>query len=103
MRHPDVAAAVRQERTVTAAQDIPLLPTVLSRIRLTTLALTEPGDVFYLVKEPGTVWLHDEEFACSQGHYFVYLGSEVRERMETVGAPGQTVVVLHNTKKFGVR
>lgn len=105
MRNPDVAAAVRQERTVTAAQDIPLLPTVLSRIRLARLDDTESGDVFYLVSDPSRVWLRYDGALWADDYPFMEMGDEVWRSLGRVGTglPDQTVVVLHNTKKFGVR
>lgn len=102
MRNPETAAAVREERTVTAAKDIPLLPTVLSRIRIDSLAHTEPGDVFYLATDPGTVWFRDEPEGGHDGYTFTPLAKESWCTQGEVGTglPEQPVVILHSTRKF---
>lgn len=83
-----------------SAADVPRLTELARRVHLSTLGLTEPGDIFYLAQDPGTVWFRD---APEEGYVFTQLANESWwYRLANVGdgTPGQTVVVLHNTRKF---
>jgi hypothetical protein len=80
------------------AGDVPRLTEVASRIHLTTVELTEDGDIFYVVKDPETVWLHGDTgmeqcFACPGNDTWF-------TRHIFGGDPKQTVVVIHNTQKY---
>lgn len=70
---------------------------VAGRVHTTTLAEVQPGDVFFTTFDPSTVWTRravtpDDEYA------FLVLGDDTWFRMDYVGQPETTVVVIHNTR-----
>ena len=80
------------------ARHVPRLTEVSARIHLARLADTEVGDVFYLADDPETVWLHGDTdmeqcFACPGNDTWF-------TRHIFGGDPKQTVVVIHNTRKY---
>ena len=84
------------------AAGVPVMPALRARVRLSVLGKTEPGDVFYLVSDPATVWVREEQPEFSAGWEFGSTGNETWYRQEDVGTGerSQRVVVLHNTRKF---
>jgi hypothetical protein len=58
----------------------------------------EDGDVFFLVSDPATVIERGDVSG------FMLLGDEVWRELEHVGTgePSQRVIVIHNTRKFGM-
>lgn len=66
-------------------------------VHLTTLELTEPGDVFFLLSDPGHVI---GRFEVARDYPFLYLGDDVWRAVGRVGNgdPKQRVMVLHNTR-----
>lgn len=78
---------------------VPRMTGVQARVHLATLALTEDGDVFYTVIQPGIVWRRNQ--AGGTGEFiFQAVGSEQWYTADAMGAPGERVVVIHNTKKY---
>jgi hypothetical protein len=103
MRNPETAAAVRLDRTVTAAGDVPRMEAVRARLRLEVLERTEPGDVFYLITDPSRVYLRSpRESRWPDDHRFTEMEDDVWRQMLHVGdgGPAQVVVVLHNIRKY---
>jgi hypothetical protein len=70
-----------------------------SRVMLATLDTTEPGDVFYLVSDPATVW--QRVYPSAHEYPFVQFGFDMWHAVDAVGTgdPRQRVVVVHNTKR----
>ena len=85
--------------TAGTVHGVPLMPAAQARVHLTTLALTEPGDVFDTVIQPGIVWRRNP--AGGAGEFeFQALGSEQWYTADAMGAPAERVVVIHNTRKY---
>lgn len=75
---------------------VPMIVTVRSRVRLSTLQLTKPGDVFYLAVAPWCVYLRSFD---DQEHDFQTADGECWLTAADIGSPGARVVVLHNVLK----
>jgi hypothetical protein len=64
-----------------------------------TLCETEPGDVFYLVGEPGVLW-HRHAVRGTEDYDFTRLDGEAWWALSAIGVKGHVVVAVHNTIKF---
>ena len=82
---------------VDTVHGVPRMTGVQARVHLATLALTEDGDVFYLVRDPSEVFLRD---GPADSYCLIGLPDDVWHMMAEVGQPGDRVVVLHNTRKY---
>jgi hypothetical protein len=81
------------------SDDVPRLVHVQAGVHLATLALTEPGDVFYLAADPSQVWWYDPDYA-QDGYAYCRTGSaDSWCTRNEVGEPAARIVVLHNTRK----
>ncbi len=69
-------------------------------VHLSRLELTEPGDVFYVLGTPETVWMRSpREPRWADDHLFIEMGGDAWRKMEVVGGPRARVMVIHNTRE----
>lgn len=87
----------KEDNQGAGAVTVPIMPALRARVRLSVLGSTEPGDVFYLVSDPATVWWREAE-SCG----FLRFDNECWFGTPDIGTGerGQRVVILHNTRKF---
>ena len=86
---------------MTDAKLVPNRQELGSRVHLEILGRVEPGDVFYLVSDPGTVWFRDAPEGGHDGYTFTALAQDDAWRTQAEvgdGRPEQLTVVLHNTR-----
>lgn len=69
-------------------------------VHLTTLERTKPGDVFFVLGAPETVYMRYDGAKWSPDYPFTSMGDEVWYPISHVGDgdPRQRVLVLHNTR-----
>ena len=84
---------------VTTEPAVPLMTAVQSRVHLSTLALTEDGDVFYVVFQPLSVWRKNRAGAAGIFE-FQEIGTDQWYEQDQLGSPNERVVVIHNTRKY---
>ncbi len=88
---------------MTDAKLVPNRQELMARVHLEILGETLPGDVFYLITDPGMVW-ENCPLSADDGYSFCTPGIDQWYRMADVGdgRPEQLTVVLHNTVKHEI-
>lgn len=82
---------------MTTELHVPQMTAVQSRVHLSTLALTEDGDVFYTVIQPFTVWRRNKAGAAG-AFEFQAIGTDQWYEQDQLGSPAERVVIIHNAR-----